>query len=91
MDFINRVGIGNLNVGDTLKLSKSGNKYTDGAIIKAEADKCITYELNDDKTIFTLSTANTIIENQEIFTTMTKAQLLESIKIQTELYNQMTN
>ena len=89
MDLLNRVAIGNLNIGDTVSLKKSGNKYTDGAIVKANDDKCIAYELNDEKTTFTLSTINTIIESEQVFTTMNKEQLLESIKIQTELYNQM--
>lgn len=90
MDFLDRVSIGNLNVGDTVKLSKNGNAYADGAIVKAENNKCITYELNDEKTEFKMGTIDTLVEDSEVFTSMNKTQLIESIKILKELYRQMS-
>lgn len=87
MDTINRFEVGNMEVGDVLSLDRNNNPKA--YIIKAEKDKCIGYELSEDNTILKLTTINTILDIEDIFTKMTQEQLEDNIKLQKKLLNQM--
>lgn len=85
-DIINK---GTLNVGDSVKYTKSGNALANAIVLQMQENGMANIELNEDKTQVELSIINTMLELEDSVTKMNKEQLNQFIIALKELWKQM--
>ena len=85
-DIINK---GTLNVGDSVKYTKSGNTLANAIVLQMQENGMANMELNEDKTEVELSIINTMLEMEDSVTKKNKEQLNHLIISLKELWKQM--
>lgn len=91
MNLLDEMGIGNLQEGDCVKFIKDSNSndLSYGTLLKMSGTGLTKMKINNDKQSINLAIMNTLIENIESETDMSKKQLLLYIKSLQELYKQL--
>lgn len=91
IDLLDSLQIGNLQEGDCVKFMKNSNNndLAYGTLLKMSGTGLTKMKINDDKQSINLAIMNTLIENIESETDISKKQLLLYIKSLQELYKQL--
>lgn len=91
IDLLDSLQIGNLQEGDVIKFMKDSNSndIAYGTLLKMSGTGLVKMKINDDKQSINLAIMNTLIENIESETDISKKQLLLYIKSLQELHKQL--
>ena len=90
MSMLDKIKVGSLGIGDSIKYISNGNELPDGVALQMENNTLIDMELNKDKSALELSIVNTMLEDEEsVISNLNKDQLTKLIRDLKDLYKQM--
>ena len=90
MSMLDKIKVGSLGIGDSIKYISNGNELPDGVALQMENNTLINMELNKDKSTLELSIVNTMLEDAEsVISNLNKDQLTKLIRDLKDLYKQM--
>ena len=90
MSMLDKIKLGSLGVGDSIKYISNGNELPDAVALQMENNTLINMELNKDKSTLELSIVNTMLEDEEsVISNLNKDQLTKLIRDLKDLYKQM--
>ena len=65
MSMLDKIKVGSLGIGDSIKYISNGNELPDGVALQMENNTLVDMELNKDKSALELSIVNTMLEDEE--------------------------
>lgn len=90
MSMLDKIKVGSLEIGDSIKYISNGNELPDGVALQMENNTLVDMELNKDKSALELSIVNTMLEDAEsVISNLNKDQLTKLIRDLKDLYKQM--
>ena len=90
MSMLDKIKVGSLGIGDSIKYISNGNELPDGVALQMENNTLVDMELNKDKSALELSIINTMLEDAEsVISNLNKDQLTKLIRDLKDLYKQM--